>query len=66
MSKVILAGSACLRCGRDRIVSRVWVEKVDRGSPMTHTEAVCPDSACQKIVDAEFELKRQKRLKFAR
>lgn len=29
---------------------------------VTHIETVCPDSECQKIVDAEFAAKREKRM----
>lgn len=66
MTKVILAGSVCIRCGKDRIVSKVWTERGLRGSPVTYTEAVCPDSDCQKLVDQDFALRRERKLKFAR
>lgn len=54
--------SVCIRCGKMRIFKRKWREVLVRGSAITHTETVCPDKECQKIVDAEFEEKRQKRL----
>lgn len=54
--------SLCIRCGKTRIVSKTWVEKTEKGNPITHTEAVCPDVDCQKLVDAEFAAKREKKL----
>lgn len=53
----------CIRCGKTRVFFRRWKEKVDgRGAVVTHVETVCPDSECQKIVDAEFAAKREKRM----
>lgn len=54
--------SSCIRCGKTRIIGKVWVEKSDRGNPITHTQTICPDKDCQKMVDAEFEAKREKKL----
>ena len=54
--------SVCIRCGKTRIFKRKWREVLERGAAITHIETVCPDKECQKIVDAEFEEKRQKRL----
>lgn len=54
--------SVCIRCGKTRIFKRRWREVLERGSAIIHTETVCPDKECQKIVEAEFEEKRQKRL----
>lgn len=54
--------SSCIRCGKIRIVKKVWVEKTEKGNPITHTQTVCPDKDCQKKVDAEFEAKREKKL----
>lgn len=66
MSKTVPAGSVCIRCGKQRIVSKVWVDKNLPGNPQTLMEAVCPDLECQKLVDEEFAQRREKRLKFAR
>lgn len=44
-----------------RIVARVWKEKLDYGSIVTHTETVCPDKKCQKLVDEKFALVRERR-----
>ncbi|MBI2598672.1 hypothetical protein HYW40_00410 [Candidatus Curtissbacteria bacterium] len=57
----ILADSSCIRCGKTRIVKRVWKEKLEYGSIITHTETVCPDQACQKQVDEKFALARERR-----
>ena len=52
----------CILCGKLRIFSRQWKEKVDgRGSVVTHTESVCSDLECQKKVDAKFTEMREKR-----
>ena len=53
--------SACIRCGKIRIFKRKWKEKV-KGPTITHIEMVCPDPECQKIVDADFAARREKRL----
>ncbi len=54
----------CIRCGKTRIFARRWKEKVDgRGTVVTHEETVCPDSACQKVVDEQFLEMRNKRIR---
>ncbi|PIZ62555.1 hypothetical protein COY16_03955 [Candidatus Roizmanbacteria bacterium CG_4_10_14_0_2_um_filter_39_13] len=42
--------SPCIRCGTQRVVSKVWEEKID-DSVIINTEMVCPDPECQKKVD---------------
>jgi hypothetical protein len=44
----------CIRCGKIRIQSKSWEEEIN-GSPVTFTLNVCPDPACQKLVDAELK-----------
>lgn len=56
--------SSCIRCGKTRVIGKVWVEKTDKGNPITHTETICPDSECQKKVDADFAAKRERKLRF--
>lgn len=59
----------CSRCGKPRIVSKKWTEKVkigDRVSVINHTETVCSDPKCQKKVDEELSAARQKRLEIER
>lgn len=43
----------CTRCGKERIDSKTWVEKAETfygTTVITHTETVCPDKDCQKVV----------------
>jgi len=40
----------CIRCGKQRVVGKIWKEKVGY-SVVTTTESACPDIECQKIVD---------------
>jgi len=42
----------CPRCGKARIDAKTWTEKVGK-STLTMTQTICPDPACQKIVEAE-------------
>ena len=42
----------CSRCGTQRIVSRIWKEKIDN-STIINTEMICPNPACQKQVVAD-------------
>lgn len=59
-----MAETVCIRCGKVRIFSRRWKEKVDgRGSVVTHEETVCPDPECQKLVDQHFSEMRDRRLR---
>ena len=56
------AETVCIRCGQLRVFLRKWKDRTnDRGTLITHTESVCPDSLCQKIVDAQFTQMREKR-----
>jgi len=56
--------SVCVRCGKTRIVSKRWNETI-AGSSVTYTLFVCPDPACQEIVEDEFQ-KRKDRLEAIR
>lgn len=42
----------CIRCGRERIVSKTSKERVGN-SVIETTMTVCPDPACQKEVERE-------------
>ncbi|MBI2327911.1 hypothetical protein HYU92_06365 [Candidatus Curtissbacteria bacterium] len=56
------ADSVCIRCGKTRIYSKKWIDRANgRGTQITHIEAVCPDSECQKIVDEKFAAMRERR-----
>jgi len=52
-------GNPCSRCGKERVVVRIWKEKVD-SSVITNTETACPDKACQMEVD-KINKKQQER-----
>lgn len=56
------AETTCIRCGKMRVYKRKWIEKPERGATITHLDSVCPDAECQKIVDADFAARREKRL----
>ncbi len=43
--------SVCIRCGKLRILDKTWREQVGT-SLLTHTDTVCPDAKCQKLVEA--------------
>lgn len=56
----------CIRCGKERIISKTWKESVKTfiGSTIvTYTETVCPDSDCQKIVEHGLAVQKNKREK---
>ena len=42
--------TACIRCGKVRILSRTWSEQIGL-SLVTYTDSVCPDDDCQKLVE---------------
>ena len=53
----------CTRCGKDRIEGKTWKEEVATffgTSTVTHTDTVCPDPECQKIVEEKLEIQKQK------
>ena len=50
----ISLGNVCPRCGKDRIVTRVYKEKTSSG--YAHYKiTVCSDAACQKIVEKKLD-----------
>jgi len=49
----------CSRCGKERIVSRIWKEKVFN-SVIVNVEKICPDPECQKIVNRENKKQKDK------
>lgn len=53
----------CTRCGKQRIDGKTWKEKIESHfgtSYIIHTETVCPDKECQKIVEEKMNQLRQK------
>ena len=55
----------CSRCGKERILLKKWVEEIPTFSnkmlKITRSTNVCPDPECQKIVDADLTVQREKR-----
>lgn len=47
----------CIRCGKLRILDRTWIEYIGI-SKVTYTQSVCPDTACQKLVDETLKERR--------
>lgn len=59
-SKII---NPCTRCGKERIEGKKWKEEIATffgTSTIVHTETVCPDKECQKIVEEKLEIQKQK------
>jgi hypothetical protein len=55
----------CTRCGSERKLSKTWDEEValyGRTSKITHTEYVCTDPECQKIVEEQIAVQKEKRV----
>ncbi len=53
----------CVRCGKERIDAKTWKEKITTPhgeSFLIHTQTVCPDKECQKLVEAMIETQRKK------
>ncbi len=51
---ILSAANICTRCGKPRVVARTWIEEIETyngKSKVTHTQTVCPDPTCQKIVE---------------
>lgn len=49
----------CIRCGKDRIESKEWKEKVGN-SMILCTSNICPDPECQKEVEAQLKSKKDR------
>lgn len=55
----------CTRCGKQRIVSKTWKEvrqTLMGETTIMHTETICPDPECQKKVDEQLAVAREKYL----
>ena len=58
----------CIRCGKERKISKTWKEKVEtyRGIVvLTHEEYVCPDPECQKLVNIELQDRKDRKAEMA-
>jgi|WetSurSiteA1Bulk_404760.scaffolds.fasta_scaffold01268_2 hypothetical protein len=53
-------GNVCPRCGKDRVVSKVYREKVE-GGYVNYKTTTCSDPACQKMVDKKLNDEAYKR-----
>jgi len=56
--------SLCVRCGKERVFSKRWKEKVKTFTgfvEVTHVEMLCPDGECQMLVDGIMAGKKEKR-----
>lgn len=51
--------SPCIRCGKQRIIGKTWTEKIN-GSTVSYTQTICPDPECQKIVEEQLQIKKDK------
>lgn len=60
MSKIT---NPCTRCGKERVESKKYAEEITTffgTSTIIHTDTVCPDEECQKIVEEKLEVQKQK------
>ena len=57
---MVLSGSVCTRCGKQRIVVDSYEEKVE-SSVVTYTVTACSDPECQKVVDKILKQEEVKR-----
>lgn len=49
----------CIRCGKERKIVKTWKEKIGT-SVIVNTESVCPDPACQKLVESDNKKYRER------
>jgi hypothetical protein len=54
------SGNVCVRCGKRRIVTKTWTERVG-GSLVKYTDTACPDLKCQKMVEKDNKDRKKKR-----
>jgi hypothetical protein len=62
MDKMI--SNPCTKCGKERIDSKTWEETVTTFFGTTvikHTETVCPDPDCQKVVNEKLAEQRKRK-----
>ena len=59
----IKSTNPCTRCGKERIEGKSYKEEVATffgTSTIVHTDTICPDPECQKIVEEKLEVQKQK------
>ncbi|MCL5784875.1 MAG: hypothetical protein M1142_06010 [Patescibacteria group bacterium] len=49
----------CINCGKERVDGKTWEEKIG-ATVVIHTQTVCPDSECQKLVDKAIAERKSK------
>lgn len=49
----------CIECGKQRVDGKSWKAKIG-SSVVTYTQTICPDPACQKIVDKAIAARKEK------
>lgn len=62
--KSITNSNPCIRCGKQRTISRTYQEKINN-SIVTYTDTVCPDPECQKALELQFKNEKLQRDKIA-
>lgn len=53
----------CIRCGKDRIITKEWEETTESGLKMKKSNAICPDKTCQEEVEKLIADQRNERAK---
>lgn len=60
-----ISDNPCFRCGKQRIVTKTWKETITTFSGMEQkvefSDSVCPDAACQNMLNEELEKQKDKR-----
>lgn len=49
----------CIKCGTPRIDGKSWESK-NGNSVIVHTQTICPDPQCQKLVDKAIADRKEK------
>lgn len=57
----------CTRCGKERIFQKSWQQRIQTYSGIDaiqiNSRTICPDKACQRIVDKDLKVQKNKREK---
>lgn len=60
---VSISTNLCTRCGKPRISGKTWTEEIKTYSgvsKVTHIQTICPDPACQKLVEEKLAFEKAK------
>jgi hypothetical protein len=58
-----ISSNVCTRCGKPRVNGKSWTEKITNysgTSTVTHTQTICPDPNCQKLVEEKLAFEKAK------